>query len=271
VKNGIHFISGLPRSGSTLLAAILRQNPRVHAGMSGPVASLVMALQRQMSGENESSVFIDDVQRRAVLRGVFDSYYAEIHPTKVVIDTSRTWCAKMPLLADLHPAAKVIACVRHMPWVMDSFERLTRKNALEPSGIFRFEPGGTVYSRFTGLTGSDGAIGGAFDALRDAFYGEQSGSLMLLTFQTLTTDPARALKAVYDFIGEPAFAHDFANVEYDAEAFDRRLGTPGLHRVGRVVQAMERETILPPDLFARLTADSFWADPDRNPRSVSIV
>jgi sulfotransferase len=40
----IHFISGLPRSGSTLLAAILRQNPRFHAGMSSPVASLFMAL-----------------------------------------------------------------------------------------------------------------------------------------------------------------------------------------------------------------------------------
>ena len=29
MDNGIHFISGLPRSGSTLLAAILRQNRQV--------------------------------------------------------------------------------------------------------------------------------------------------------------------------------------------------------------------------------------------------
>ena len=148
MQNGIHFISGLPRSGSTLLAAILRQNSRVHAAESGPVASLVMGLQRQMSGENEGSVFIDDAQRRAVLKGVFDSFYADIHSTRLVFDTNRAWCAKMPLLAELHPQAKVIACVRHMPWIMDSFERLVRRNALEPSGIFRFEPGGSVYSRF---------------------------------------------------------------------------------------------------------------------------
>jgi len=32
-----HFISGLPRSGSTLLAALLRQNPRFHAAMTIPV------------------------------------------------------------------------------------------------------------------------------------------------------------------------------------------------------------------------------------------
>jgi Sulfotransferase family len=30
MQNGTHFISGLPRSGSTLLAAILRQKPRFH-------------------------------------------------------------------------------------------------------------------------------------------------------------------------------------------------------------------------------------------------
>ena len=40
----IHFISGLPRSGSTLLAALLRQNPRFHADMSGPMAGLFGAL-----------------------------------------------------------------------------------------------------------------------------------------------------------------------------------------------------------------------------------
>ena len=43
MDNGLHFISGLPRSGSTLLAAILRQNPRFHAAMSSPVGSLFMA------------------------------------------------------------------------------------------------------------------------------------------------------------------------------------------------------------------------------------
>jgi len=35
----LHFISGLPRSGSTLLSAILRQNPRFYAGMTSPVAT----------------------------------------------------------------------------------------------------------------------------------------------------------------------------------------------------------------------------------------
>jgi hypothetical protein len=46
MDKGIHFISGLPRSGSTLLSALLRQNRRFHASMTSPVGSLVMTLER---------------------------------------------------------------------------------------------------------------------------------------------------------------------------------------------------------------------------------
>ena len=73
----MHFISGLPRSGSTLLAALLKQNPRFEAGMSGPLAGLFGALLSQMSAGNEYSVFIDDAKRRRILAGLFDNFYAE--------------------------------------------------------------------------------------------------------------------------------------------------------------------------------------------------
>lgn len=50
------------------------------------------------------------------------------------------------------------------------------------------------------------------------------------------------MTAVYDFIGEKHFSHEFNNVEFDAEEFDARLGMPGLHRVGRKIKAEPRET-----------------------------
>ncbi|HUN43173.1 MAG TPA: sulfotransferase [Acetobacteraceae bacterium] len=271
MNHGIHFISGLPRSGSTLLAAILRQNPHFHAGMSSPVGSLFNALLRQMSQDNETAVFIDDEQRKAVLTAVFDAYYFREHPRKVVFDTNRLWCSKLPALADLFPKAKVICCVRHVPWILDSIERLIRRNKFEPSKIFSFEPGGTVYSRVEGLGSGSGMVGFAWNALREAFFGDEADRIMLLTYETLTSDPQRALSAVYAFIGEVLFAHDFKNVAYDATEFDARLGTPGLHSVGRIVRANERRTILPPDLFRRVEQDSFWRDPAVNVRGVKIV
>lgn len=131
----IHFISGLPRSGSTLLSALLTQNPRFHAGMSGPMGVFFAALLAKMSGENEFSVFISATQKKAILKGVFDNYYAA-EKDKVVFDTNRIWCSKMPALAELFPDAKVIACVRQTAWIIDSIESLIRRNAFEMSRGF---------------------------------------------------------------------------------------------------------------------------------------
>ncbi len=271
MKHGIHFISGLPHAGSTLLAAILRQNPRFHSGMTSPVGSLFTALLRQMSQENETAVFIDDAQRQAILTSLFEAYYHREHASRLVFDTNRTSCAKLPTLTALFPEAKVICCVRHVPWILDSIERLIRSNRFELSKIFNFEPAGTVYARVEDLGSGTGMVGFAWNALREAFYGGQADRLLLVTYETLASDPRRALAAIYDFIGEPAFAHDFENVEFDAVEFDARLGTPGLHQVGRVVRPIERQTILPPDLFRRVEADSLWRDPAQNTRGVKVI
>jgi len=271
MKNGIHFISGLPRSGSTLLGAILRQNPRFHAGMTSPVGSLFMALQGAMSRRNEGAVFIDEAQKRELLKGLFANYYFNAHLNQLVFDTNRAWCSKLPTLVRLFPEARVICCVRHVPWIMDSIERLIRKNAFELSGIFGYEPTNTVYTRVSRLASSDGLVGFALDALREAFWGEHADRLILVGYEALAKQPEDTLQKLYDFLGEPWFAHDLDNVEYEADEFDLALGTPNLHTVRRKVSWIERESVLPPELFNRFVNDAFWAMPEFNTRNVRVI
>lgn len=266
----MHFISGLPRSGSTLLSALLRQNPRFQAGMSGPLAGLFGALLGQMSARNEFSVFIDDTQRERILHGLFDNYYAD-SPADVIFDTSRAWCGWMPAVTRLFPEAKVLACVRDVSWVVDSIEKLVQRNVFSPSSIFNYSAGGTVYTRANAVVAADGMVGGPYDALKQACYGAQRDRLLLVQYDTLTTDPAKTMRAIYDFIGEPLFDHDFDHVDYDVREFDERAGTPGLHTVRGQVKAEHRETLLPPDLFNRFSRDAFWRDPERTPRGLRIV
>ena len=271
MDNGIHFISGLPRSGSTLLAGILRQNPRFHAGMTSPVGAMYMALEAAMSRRNETAVVIGDAQRRTVLNGLFSSYYAGIHNIKLVFDTNRAWCTKLPALTQLFPNARVICCVRDIGWIIDSVERLIRDNAFELSGMFGFEPGGTVYSRVSRLAASDGLVGYALDALREAYFGEQAAKLILLEYQALTRTPQETMRLLYTMLEQPFFQHDFDNVEYQAEDFDMALGARGLHTVRRKVEWMERQSVLPPGLFERFSHDMFWRVPEGNIRNVPII
>ena len=44
------------------------------------------------------------------------------------------------------------------------------------------------------------------------------------------------------------------------QAFDQQMGLPGLHKVHAKVAPVRRPTLLPPDVFERLDAMSFWRD-----------
>ncbi|MCB2075306.1 MAG: sulfotransferase [Novosphingobium sp.] len=255
-----HFISGLPRSGSTLLAALLRQNPRFHAGMSSPVATLFEGMVSQVSAGSELSTMVSTEQRRRLLKGLFDSYYGN-HEEEVIFDTNRAWTAKLSALLQVFPDAKVICCVRDIAWIMDSLERQFRADAFENTALFN-NPAerATVYTRLEALAHANRLVGFPYHALREACWSDHAEHLLIVDYDLLVSEPADVLKLLYQFLGEEYFEHDFDNVEYDAPEFDTQLGVRGLHRVHRKVEPRRRETILPPDLCQRYQGMAFWRD-----------
>ncbi|MDF3982921.1 sulfotransferase family protein [Luteibacter sahnii] len=267
-----HFISGLPRAGTTLLAAILNQNPRFRAGMTSPLADILGVVMAEASSKNDFAFDVTDAQRAAMLRGLVEHFYSVDDRAEAIFDTSRLWCSRMGLLETLFPGVKVIACVRQLAWVLDSMERLVRQQPVSVSKVFRFDTNTTVYSRVEALTDPRGMVGFAYQATKEAFYGEHARDhLMLLTYESLVRDPETAVRAVYAFLGEPWFEHDFDHVQYSADEFDARVGMPGLHVVRAKVQAVERKAVLPRDVFGRFANEAFWADPGNNVNGVTIV
>lgn len=267
-----HFISGLPRSGSTLLAALLSQNPRFHAGMTSPVGALVNNMLQQFGAGSEFGPVITTKQRRRLVRGLFDAYYADHSDKEVIFDTNRLWCARLPMLADQFPGAKVIVCVRNVAWIMDSLERRYRADPYEITRLFNDDvERNTVYSRVDTLAQRNRLVGFPWSALKEAFYGEQARSLLLVEYDMLAQAPQKILPLLYQFLEEPPFEHDCENVNYDAPEFDAQLGMSGLHKVRRRVSFETRNTILPPDLFEKYASLSFWKDRSGSAASVITV
>lgn len=254
-----HFISGLPRSGSTLLAGILRQNPRFHAAMSSPVAGLVNGALEQMGAASESYSFFDETKRKTICRALFDAYYAD-NTQAVIFDTNRNWTARLHQLVELFDDFKVICCVRNPAWIMDSFEVIYRKNPFDYSRMFNAANRQTVYSRCDALINAGGAVGAAWTALKEAYYGEYSDRLLLVDYDLLCQHPARSLELIYQFLGETPFKHNFEQVDYEESEFDQKLGVKGLHTVRKKVDFKQRRSILPPDLFVKYQDMDFWQD-----------
>ncbi|MGP9799655.1 sulfotransferase family protein [Rheinheimera sp. NSM] len=254
-----HFISGLPRSGSTLLAGILKQNPRFHAAMSSPVAGLVNGALEQMGAASESYSFFDEAKRKAICRALIDAYYAD-KTRPVLFDTNRNWTARLHQLVELFDDFKMICCVRNPAWIMDSFEVIYRKNPFDYSRMFNAANRQTVYSRCDALINAGGAVGSAWTALKEAYYGEFSDRLLLIDYDILTRHPARSIELLYQFLGETPFKHNFDQVDYEESEFDQKLGVKGLHSVRKKVEFKSRRSILPPDLFTKYQDMDFWQD-----------
>ena len=135
-----HFISGLPRAGSTLTAAHPAAEPALSRRHVEPGRHAVRRRDRARSRPGtELSTMVNEEQRARILRGLFDSYYADLEQP-VIFDTNRAWTAKLPALMRLFPDAKVICCVRDVAWVMDSLERQFRNNAFEHTRLFNSRP-----------------------------------------------------------------------------------------------------------------------------------
>src|SRR5689334_380053 len=79
-----HFISGLPRSGTTLLAAILNQNPRFRAGMTSPLADIMGVVMAEASSKNDFSFAVSEDQRISLLRGLVENFYSGSAGAEVV-------------------------------------------------------------------------------------------------------------------------------------------------------------------------------------------
>ena len=260
LNNRFHFISGLPRSGSTLFSALLRQNPRFHAGMSSPVTAMFKAILSIVSAGGEFTGQISEEKRRYLLKGVFENYYAD-SDKQVIFDTGRAWSGQLAATRALFPDSKMVCCVRDVAWIMDSMERQFRKDPFENTRLFNDDvERSSVYSRVDALGRQNRMVGMPWAMLKEAYYSEEADNLLLVDYELLSTVPQKVMPLIYDFLGEQPFEHNFDSVEYDAPEFDVNLGVKGLHCVSGPVRSNERRTILPPDLFQKYSEMSFWKE-----------
>lgn len=242
----LHLSSGLPRAGSTLLASILSQNEDIHADIISPIRALSSAVLTELSGYSENAQLVDNEGRKRLLRGLFESYYAD---KNVVFDANRSWTAHTSLIAELYPDAKIVCMVRDVRWIMDSIERLIIKNPFYLSNLFGSNPNTTVFGRVGQTAAGDGLVGAALNSLKQAYFGPLSDRLVIIRYEDFVQKPEKIMTALYDVLKLKPFKHDFDNVAFKSEAFDMFLNTPGLHTVTNKVVSAPRTTILPPEIF----------------------
>ena len=87
-----YFIAGMPRSGSTLLSAILDQNPKIHAGPASPVLSSMITLHSHMTSSEYYVAYPKEDQMLKAVGAIMDNFYSDIDKPIIIDKDLATNC-----------------------------------------------------------------------------------------------------------------------------------------------------------------------------------
>ena len=243
-----YFISGLPRSGSTLLSGILKQNPEFYADIASPVEAIT-GKSIDIITEHEVNSIVAEKQRKNLLYGIFEGYYQHIE-NPVIFDSSRSWTKKSSLLQALFPYTKILCSVRDIVSILNSFEVISSKNPFYTNTLTK-ECNKNIFARCHNMMDKNsGVVAAPWLVLQEA-YARNPEMIYFIEYENLCKEPEKTMRSVYEFLKKPYYAHDFENIEYSNENFDKACNLKDLHTVRRKVEYKPPRCILPPEIVQK--------------------
>ena len=229
-----HFDCGLPRSGSTLLTAILNQNPQIHAGTLSPVFEVMYYTDEILQGEQAQAFPKSEVFHKMVQDGIINYYSDRDEP--IVIDKCRAWPAHIDMLKKyVTDDPRIICTVRHPLDILASFITLFHKDgglnfidkAMLKQGLFI-----TDDSRCEFMMNPGGIVWASMNALATAFRQNQTKHIHFVQYDDLVNDPKKALQGIHSFLRMKPYEYNFDNISAKDREKDKEVyGLETMHEV----------------------------------------
>ncbi len=205
-------VSGLPRSGSTLLCQLLAQHPDVYAtGHSSPLVGVLESVRSNLSSSDFSlaqlDVDFDLAYNRIenVLKSVIRGWFAETEKLHAV-DKNRGWLRMAEMLNDLHEDWRILVCVRDLTQIYGSIEAQHAKTR-----FLNFADGTDAHgamARADKLFGKGGVVGGPLQFIQDIQDIRDPAihdRIQYVPFEYLTQNPKEAVTEMCDWLGLKSF------------------------------------------------------------------
>lgn len=220
MEKTFYFIAGLPRSGSSVLSAILNQNPRFYSGPSSPVVPTMLILENSLSNDELFLAYPKIDQGKQIIASVLPQYYSD-RSEPVIFDKNRSWTLRMEYISgyfDIKP--KVICPVRSSDEILASFISMLHRNPYQVNGKINFIDEMLVknnipltdVNRCELLASPNGILGQSFESLKKALMEGYDSCLHLVEYNDLVNNPQETMQKIYEFLDEDLFEHSFDNL-----------------------------------------------------------
>jgi sulfotransferase len=235
MKTKFFLLAGLPRSGNTLLASILNQNPEIYASPLSPVADYLAVLHKTASKNNHIHATMDFTGTKNSFEKFTSNYYENINKP-IIFDREKTWA--MPdnffnALTYIDSEIKVIFTTRDLPEILASIILVMGKRINEQMDKDKW-----VWKSH--LTENDNKCDylmsplWEIDKLFSSYltiknYPEH---IHVVEYENLIAKPQETMTAIYEFLGINNYNHDFNNIERLETYFEENINMPNnLHEV----------------------------------------
>jgi sulfotransferase len=257
----IHFISGLPRSGSTMITNLLKQNPKIHGETVSSLATVFSGLNVTWSNITQNQEYENQKSKKGVLKSIFDGYYGHIDKP-IILDKDFEWIRLIPQVeSTLDREVKIVVCVRNPAEILSSFEKLRRENPLfNTKADEKLKESSSIASRAYYYAGPDGVLGITHRNLKDAVTMGYLDRLLFVDYNKFCNNPKSQTKRIYDFLEIDHYEHDFENI-IQVENFNN-LAT-GLPNAYKIKPSIDRTVVncveyLGLELYEQYNREIFW-------------
>lgn len=224
------FISGLPRSGNTLLASILNQNPDINVSANSIVPSIFLNVQCLFESEIFTN-FPDYESLNNVSANILDNYYQK-WPGKFIIDRS-SWGTPGNLnflKSYLRNEIKIICPVRNLLEIAASFCKFNI-NFEDDSYKFLFADEESCFYEY--LFEKFDILGRGYWSVKNLCEKENRHFAHFVEYDDLISNPQQEIEKIYEFLNIPKWDHDYENIDqyevngvkYNDEIY------PNLHKI----------------------------------------
>ena len=250
-----YFITGFPRSGSTLLSSILNQNPSCYSNISSSLINLFEGI--QFSGFRKDIISTTENQAFDSYISVINSYYNFTNKTNL-FNTSRGWHAFIGLIPKLFQYTKFIVCVRDIPSILNSYEHYILTKNVAPTFV-TINDFTNPWIRLDNLFKN--FVAEHYDWWEYIYYSpELKKHCIFLDYDNLINDTENTIKNLYQQLNIQEFIHDFNNLKTIFNDNELELKNEGLHKVYKKVGKTPTKWILPQGAVEKYTRKCFWKD-----------
>jgi sulfotransferase len=238
-------LSGLPRTGSTLLSAILGQNPDIHAEGNSAVCQLMWDVQQSCRGISYEMLAANQRinTQRELCASIPATYYKHI-TNRIVLDKCRAWHCKsnIRMLCEYTSQdPRIIVLERPLAEIVRSFVWLHKVNNQLTNQAW--------FERLL-LTEPEPIMG----PLKELKWAKENnhGEFLFVSYAEILNETDQVLDRIYDFIDEPRYAHDLTNIQAKYHEDDNFYHLPGMHDIRSSISVRSLDIELTDECLKRI-------------------